>query len=143
MPAASATVSNGGMGGVALRPGGIEDHAFVLQTWLRTYHRRSEWTKPIDPAIFYEWHTPLVLGILRRASLLVATPEGQPGTILGWLVAEGPTLHFVYVKGPFRRFGVARALVGSSAYREFTHWTYDGDHLVKKHPDWKYNPYRR
>lgn len=126
-----------------MRTGTSEDFSFVFATWLRSYKHSSHFAKRIPDRTFYVRHHAVIERILARgAELLVACPADAPETILGYLVREGATLHFLYVKGPFRRMGVAKALVGEYRPEQFTHWTNDLDHVRKMVGEGvQYDPY--
>lgn len=135
---------------LAIRPGQEADLPFVFNSWLKSFKTRSQFARRITDEVFYRWHKLVVSRILQRpgTQLLVATPEGEPDTILGYLVMEQQdvqVLHFAYVKTSFRRFGIARALVKSAGIApgaEFTHWTRDMEWAFEKLTGLKYCPYR-
>lgn len=125
-------------------PGNEADHAFVYATWLRSYRQLSDFAKPIEKDVYFPHQHDRIQRLLERGRLDVAVLDEQDGwhTVIGYCVTDGLLLHWVYVKGTWRRMGIARALLASKSLQEFTHLTYDFDHLAKKHPQWKYNPYR-
>src|SRR5436309_249818 len=95
----------------ACRPGTDADWPFVFATWLRCYRYSSAFAKPIPEEVFFRFHHAVIQRILSRgASLRIAHLADEPGVILGYLVTEPGVVHFVYVKKPFRRNGIARSL---------------------------------
>ena len=62
--------------------------------------------------------------------ILVACPKEGDETIIGWIAFEREknSINFIYVKDPFRGFGVAKFLFEEAKFEEsdiyFTHWTY-------------------
>ena len=122
-----------------IRPGQPADHAFVYATWLRCYKHSSGFARRISDGVFYKFHHEAIRRILERgAALRVCGPDTE--TILGYSVSEGGTLHFVYVKKPFRRCGIARSLLAPPPLL-FTHWTKDWDLMLPNYPDAQYCPY--
>jgi len=82
--------------------------------------------------------------ILDRADALVAYDPDEPSVILGWIVFEALTVHYVYVRGPdtesgvtFRRSGIGshllKAAVGIGSF-SYTHRTLDSQTITS---NWK------
>lgn len=138
-----ALVDIGGIRGVSLRGPLPEDRAFVLSSWHRSY-RKSQWAKALDPRVYDAGQQALIVNRWDGAipsSRCVAHPEGDPLVILGWACAEGPVLHYVYVKGELRRAGLGRALVNALGNPLiYTHQTQLGEGLCRGRT---YDPYRR
>lgn len=131
---------------ISIRQGVVDDAAFIFSTWLRSYAGSSYFARKIPRKTFFAYHHQIIERIIaRNATVLVATPEDDPSTILGYLVHEGPVLHYIYTKGPFRRLGIASRLIKESGLdlnkSQFTHWTYDADDLLPLWPGLSYNPY--
>ena len=138
---------------INIRPATADDLPFIFNSWLKAYKHSSLFAKRIKHEVFFKYHHAVVERILARgATVLVATPVDDQNTILGYVVAEPldvPTLHFVYVKAPFRRFGIGRQLalamvarLGAADAVDFTHWTKDMDWASEKLPSFTYNPYK-
>lgn len=106
------------------------DEAFVFETFLRGYKRGSYYAKRIRDRRFYPAYHRVIEDLLARGRTLVACPEGDPDTILGYVIAEEakePVLHWCFVKLAWRRLGIATALIESALPEPekavFTHWT--------------------
>jgi GNAT superfamily N-acetyltransferase len=129
----------------SLRPGGPDDLPFVFATWLRSYKRSSSFARRVPNDVFYKFHHQAIERILVRTSaqLRIAHAPDAPGVILGYAVTEPGVVHFVYVKGDFRRFGIGSALLAHVDVNAcvFTHWTEGWDLLLKRWPQAQYNPY--
>lgn len=71
-----------------------------------------------------------------RCRLLVLCFESTPDQILGWIAFEAPNvLHYVYVKQPFRRRGLATFLLNAADLSypiKATHKTYAWEFLKHK-----------
>lgn len=122
---------------------GAEAHPLVFATLLKSYFHGSPWSKHVPRDVFFARHHAVVERLLASSSLRVAHLEDDPAVILGYALVAPPTLHYVYVKPSFRRFGIARALLDDLArFRDYSHYTFalrDLDpHLTSLH----YNPYR-
>lgn len=131
---------------VAVRPAITDDIAFIFSTWLHNFKSGSLFAKRIPYSVFFENHHRVLEHILARPEVqaLVACPSDSPDTIVGYLIHEENLVHYIYVKGAFRKLGVGRALaVAAKLDLEkvvCSHWTFVADELAKK---WKllYNPY--
>lgn len=135
---------------IEVRPMRIEDQPFIFASWLNNYKNSSQFAKRIRNPEFFHFHHLVIERILLRSTtrVLIATPENDPNTILGYLVTEShdrPILHFCFVKATWRRLGVAGKLIESANVdlnnAVFTHWTYECNQLTEKFPQLVYNPY--
>lgn len=131
------------------------DVAFIQATWLRSF-RSGAMVRHVPNRLYYAYHHLILDELLPKAIILIACDEEDPDTILGYIVAElvdtALVIHFMYVKKPFRLFGIARRLVELLIKSEqppavmYTHYTSvighirgdNKDHEVTK---WVYNPY--
>ena len=121
---------------------GQEAHPLVFATLLKSYYHGSLWAKHVPRDVFFARHHAVVERLLASSSLRVAHLEDDPAVILGYALVAPPTLHYVYVKPSFRRFGIARALL-AHVQRPFTytHWTWIVRDLDKHLEKCIYNPY--
>src|SRR5205085_2532795 len=88
-------------------------------------------------------HWGVVDRCLRGSVTLVATPEGDGDTILGWLCAAPEVLHYAYVKAPFRRLGILSRLLflAPSNLATCTHWTPVVREWATRGHRYTFNPY--
>lgn len=131
---------------IELRVAKPEDLNFIFATWLKSYRHSSQFARRISNTVFFTWHHKVIERLIGRgAQISVAHPKGEPDVILGYGCAElfdgQPVVHFIYVKKPFRRMGVATKLLEGLTPTLFTHWTADTEWIVKKRPELMYNPY--
>jgi GNAT superfamily N-acetyltransferase len=97
---------------VVLRPVRESDLNFIRSSWLKSY--RPLYTMVPNP-VYYAVYHGVVEGLLARPTsrTVVACASDHDDHILGYACAE-PTeqrFHWAYVKEPFRRIGIGRALV--------------------------------
>lgn len=117
---------DGGSGG---NPGGIdfaaladfrplkpEELPFLLDSWTRSY-QRSPWAGVVPNHRYPEMMREMIAGLLGRGMVVLVAAEPESGRIMGYVAyevkgAEQTTavLHFIYVKDPYRKLGLARAL---------------------------------
>lgn len=112
----------------------------IYATWLRSYQASSPATKTIPREQFFSGHHQVLDRIFSRSPevRLAVLPE-DPEVVLGWLVREKSIVHYVYVKPAFRRYGIARALLGEQPWDTYTHHTYALRELPISHAT--HNPY--
>lgn len=146
---------------IATRQGTKADWAFVYATMLRNLKGSAPFARRISNTVFFALHHEVIERILARGGeLVIAHPEDDPQTILGYLLFERAAphakvagvavpeiiLHWVYVKKAFRGYGVARTLFQSRRIVPgavaFTHLTApDGESLWRKYPTAEFWPY--
>lgn len=102
---------------IAIRQATDSDRRWVISSWLDSY-RTAHTAGLIAMSRWKAVMTPELESILDRpgcAVLVAYTPGDDPDTDgLGWLCHEGhapPLLHYVYVKQPYRRLGIAGTLL--------------------------------
>lgn len=97
----------------SLRPLVPSDIPFVFNSWLKSY-RESPQVVGVPNTVFYDKFHQVIEQILPKSVVIVAHDPEDQSIIYGYVVAEytGRDLvfHWVYVKHPFRNFGLAKAL---------------------------------
>lgn len=96
----------------AVEPGDI---SFILDSWIKSY-RTSPWAGVVPNHKFFDVTHEVIEELLTRGAVLsVACATHDPTRILGWACTEhvtgGVACHYVYVKDPFRRMGLATELL--------------------------------
>ena len=102
----------------------ITDIPFIFSTWLKGYYYGSKALKRIEKRAFMINYYQVIQKILSNpvTTVLVACSKEDPDVILGYSVAEPPTLHWVFVKKGFRKLGIAKAITPYEVLR-VTHMT--------------------
>lgn len=135
-----------------LRPAEPNDANFIINSWLKRY-RDAVSKKLVTDKVFYATQHDIIYKILQRPELYatVACSKDDENHIYGYCISEDLTklvpdlviLHWCYVKGPVRRFGIAKALIADAVKEHklvhFTHKT----HLIEfLNPlkTWVHNP---
>lgn len=105
-----------------LRPAGAEDVGFIRHSWLHSYRHNAPWAEAIPGPVYYPEHAGIIAKLIQRSSCVVACSPEDSSQVMGWCVAQRlagkSCLHFVYVKQPFRGFGIARALLHALDVRD-------------------------
>ena len=126
---------------IIIRPAIASDTPFIMKEWLRTY-AASEFAKRIDRDTFFRFHHLYAEGLLKRGAVVAAFPDDRD-TLCGFLVGAGEVLNYIFVKGQFRRWGIAEAMLDDVFGKKqilYTHNTPDGRALLAKRPC-RFNPY--
>ena len=97
-----------------LRPLIDEDHAFLFNSFLKSY-RFSPFAEKITNTIYFEDHHKLIERIIENSKVLVACNPSDPSQLYGYILAgeeEGVlVIHFLYVKHTFRNMGIGKTLL--------------------------------
>lgn len=132
-----------------VRPAVVEDTPFILNSWLKRY-RDAVHPRLISDKAYYEVQHAVIRKILAAPGLkvLVACDKEDANHIYGYCVAETlaegwDIVHWVYVKGPFRRFGIGKTLIkDATAGTQKVHYSHrtklvdllDRDHAATFNP---------
>lgn len=99
-----------------IRPMGINDGAFVLDSWCRSYMHSPD-MEGQDPDAYKIEMRNFLYALIPKCKTLVATAPGDSRSILGWACAEAPreaaglwVLQYVLVRPEYQRQGIATAL---------------------------------
>ena len=137
---------------------GGRETGFVLDSWSRAVARDPIWRvevgrrgvarTPIPPSLSLYYHDIILKKILTNCSLLVACDTEDTDVIWGYVAFDqvDPVLHFVYVKGAFRRMGIGTRLLNEARLMldEPVIVSHRTEGLFKAWPNvkWRWNPYR-
>ena len=111
--------------GIELRLAGADDMNFVYSSWLSAIATSEKRRTPKE--IVYKNHREIMARSLNKSRVIVACMHECKDQILGWLCHEDDVLHYLYVKQPFRKHGIARMLVDHLNLDEpytVTHWSW-------------------
>lgn len=116
------------------------DTHFIHSSWFNSYWGKYA-RKHIERDVYAHGQDALIQKLLFRSEVLVAYFEEVPDEVLGWACLEGDVCHWVYVKGVYRRRGIASGLVEGRAkwYTQRTD-TIGGRFAAKV--QMQFNPYR-
>ena len=131
-----------------LRPLVEEDHAFLFNSFLKSY-RFSPFAEKITNTIYFEDHHKLIERIIQNSKVLVACNPSDPSQLYGYILAGEEdgilVIHFVYVKHTFRNMGIGKTLLDAVGHSSdnaavYTHHTRMADRLSSKQ-NFVYHPY--
>ena len=115
------------------------DERFIHSSWHTSFWKTGA-SKKVDKALYNKWQDWRIKRLMANCRTLVAYLEEVPDEILGWSCSAPEILHYVYVKGVYRRNGIAKGLVPSDSVF-YTHATDTIGGLFMKKMNLKYNPY--
>lgn len=139
---------------VRIRPATEADTAFIFNSWLKCC-KHGPTGKLIQSSVFYAGQHQVIEGLLKTTHCFIACNHNDVSQIFGYAVAERVedvfVVHMVYVKEPYRRLGIASALLEALGLKEkevffFTHKTQQSDRINGKinmvyHPFLAYKAY--
>ena len=133
---------------IMLRVGDKSDTSFIFSSWLKSY-RNSAFARNISNTIYFSEHHDIIENLLACSDVVVACNKNDQSQIYGYIVAskinDKLTVHYIYVKHPFRRMGIGRYLL-TSIRQDFTddalytHDTHISSRLSAKYK-FSYHPY--
>lgn len=93
------------------------DLNFIRDSWLKG-HGASAFSKYMPKReVYFKNHTPIVNGILDRASVLLCVNPEDLDQIFSYMVFEiignAMIIHFIYTKDVYRKLGLASILIDS------------------------------
>lgn len=136
------------MSGVVFRAIEPDEVPLVLDSWAKSW-RQSDYAGCIPNHLFFSTHKEMIGGLIARGAKLVAAVVA--GRVAGWICFEHKgdsevTLHFCYVKDPWRRnemkreVGLGTELVDIAIAGRpkvyYTHKTRHARYVLPKHAVW-------
>ena len=97
---------------VECRDGSQADMPYVYNSWLRGYRPAEPEMRTTD---YYQLQHRRITRLLRGVGRIrLVHPVGAPAVIAGWVCVDSlapSVLHYVHVRGEYRRMGFARLLM--------------------------------
>ena len=109
------------------------DINFIMATWLRGLRYGNDWFELIESEAYYANYHKVIESLLAKPGVKVQVSclKDDPEIILGYSVVEGPKLHWLFVKKPWRMIGIAKSIVPVDVSIA-THVTVIGRSLMQK-----------
>jgi GNAT superfamily N-acetyltransferase len=141
---------------VAFRAALPDDEAIVFNAWLLAHRKHGDWPPRLSSQRYFAEHKATIAKLIARSRMLVACNEQRPSQVLGFVCWEGgngeQTLHWLFVKQPFRRNGIGQALLnqampdrmpqgGRAEHLRCSHWTMRAEQLRAAGHRWRYDPF--
>lgn len=131
---------------IDFRDARAEDIAFITSTWLNACWNSKKY-KDMKKSVFMENHHKAIQKRMNNFSCIVACDPQDPYVIFGYIIYNRPNvLHFAYVKGNFRGFGICKQLIKEAFGKdlkdmEITHITEYSKSVGEKY-NLDFNPYK-
>ncbi len=125
---------------IKLRLATSEDAAFIFNSWLKAY-RHSKVVQSIPNEIYFNGQHKVIEGLVKRAQFIIACNPTDESQIFGYGVGEMLEsvlcVHFIYVKEPYRKLGIAATLLQALGHTAgspylYTHRTHAAEKLESK-----------
>jgi hypothetical protein len=119
-----------------------EDRNFILATWLHSLRPDNPDFKKVRKFLFYNIYEPTIKKILEnpKTDIKIACLYSDPNTILAYCVHQSNIIHYVYTKLAWRKLGIVKRMVPSSA-NTASHITKLARKIIPK--EIKYIPYEQ
>lgn len=127
---------------IAKREATQADIPFIFSSWLNSY-RNSIASRHITKTVYFEEHHKRIEVVAARSCVIIAHDKDDPNQIFGWICVEPgnvPIIHYVYVKHPYRKLGIARSLLAEVPCDVYI-FTHDSTAARTLKPGGVYNPY--
>jgi ribosomal protein S18 acetylase RimI-like enzyme len=125
---------------VLLREPNKDDINFIFSSWLKSF-RSSNFAKNVTNTIYFDQHHKVIESLLQNSKIIVACNRDDKKQIIGYMVAtkinDILTIHYAYVKHPYRRLGVGKLLLSAFDHDPtevscYTHDTHMSNKLAAK-----------
>jgi hypothetical protein len=136
-----------------LRPPTEQDVSFIFNSWMKSFRDGPAMTG-IGNTLYYKEMQKCIEAVIKsegcRAVVACSPANGDENVIFGYGIGEettaGLVLHWVYVKHPFRGFGVGKAIETELLKVPHESVTYSCHSklcraLLKSRNDYVYNPF--
>ena len=122
------------------------DIPFLYATWTNCIKTSSSLGKLFrNGSVFYKAFHELIDQILLApdSKIFVACLPDDTHVILGFMVTQGKIGHFLFVKRPFQRMGIGKALYqAAGSPQEYSFQTNSLHSTLEKMPELIYNPFK-
>lgn len=121
------------------------DLSFIQATFSKCIKNESNLGRSCSPKIFFREFNQVVDNLLSKSEVAIACSQENEDVILGYMIYESDTIHFVFVKSAFRQMGIAKELVEHAfndkekIYCSFS--TNDSKRIKDRYPNLIFNPF--
>ena len=132
---------------VSIRSANEDDHGFILNSWLKSYYDTADISPRISRKVFFKNEGKIIENLLKTELVKIICNPFDETHIYGYACFnDNPTiLHYIYVKQPFRKMGLARNILRDYMESEDVIISYSTGRIKRfgTHYNFKYNPYVR
>ncbi|TXH10163.1 MAG: N-acetyltransferase [Spirochaetes bacterium] len=124
---------------IQVRQAHTGDERFIHSSWFQSYWKATA-SKSVPREIYKSEQDNLIDRLIRGSRIVVAFLEEVPDEILGYSISTPEVCHWVYVKGVYRRRGIASQLMPHSL-KYFSHWPDSSGRKFFEKFGLQFNPY--
>lgn len=117
------------------------DLRFCHSSWHTNYWKVYA-HKHIERDVYARGQDQRIDRLLADATVLVAYFPEVEDEVLGWVAFERDALYYVYVKGTYRKAGIASGLVQNLGCKWYTHQTNEAGRAFLARFGMQFNPYK-
>lgn len=123
---------------ILIRAATHDELKLIKHSWFKSLQRESDLGRLVRPDSFSPGANALIEKLINVCLPVVSTLEAVPDEVIGWVCRDPGAIHYLYVKGPYRRHGVGTRLTfGAQTY---TIRTKDGEPFFRS-VGAQYNPF--
>lgn len=97
---------------VYIREARVDDVNFIINSWIKSFEK---YMYLVPKPMYYAGQRKLITRVMARGKCFVASNHENRDQIFGWIIyesiADTEVLHYVYVKHPYRRYGIGNQLL--------------------------------
>lgn len=101
---------------INFRPATQADVNFIFNSWLKSNRHSNAATGVLNPVYFAQHHL-LIEGLCKQSKVIMAVNAEDSSQIYGYSVTQeiegAQVIHYIYVKEPYRRLGLAGMLLAT------------------------------
>lgn len=120
---------------IAVRPAGPQDYRLCQKSYIGGQFASLRFGCSREGKEATHFHDEMRVrfnAMWRHAQFMVACDVADPTVVFGWAATESGIVHYVYVKKPYRRQGVATALCANLPALYCTHWSQDAQAILSE-----------
>jgi hypothetical protein len=112
------------------------DIPFIMSTFLKGVYYGNSNNQLVDKRVFMDNYKHFAQVLINNNAVILAVLKDDHDVILGYSIvsSSASTVHWCYVKAPWRNKGIGRALVPSTP-KFITHFTHSKDEAPKDGPN--------
>lgn len=117
--------------------------SMIYSDFMRSLRFGNGWYRLIDSDRYYSMYKQIIDHLLAKKESVIrlAVLSDDLDVCLGWSLSEGPRIHYVFVKKPYRKQGIGTALMPLT-FEMITHLTTIGQNIrEKKFSHVKFDPF--
>lgn len=129
-----------------LRDAEASDISFIYDSFMKSYKADGPLGKITTKRVFFQEFPQVIDRILSTSKVQIMCLSEEPKIIVGYIIFQPQLIHYIFVKEPFRRNGIAKTLkshaLGLNDSFTYTHITHHVKKLLTKYPDALFNPFK-